>query len=382
MHVFTVNAGDNAGNHSSASVTYTVDADATAPTISISSPVAGQHYALGATINATYTCADPGGSGIASCTATPIITTVGTHAFKVTALDNAGNEASQTVSYTVDPDSTPPTITISSPVAGQHYALGTAINATFDCSDPGGSGVASCAVVTPVDTTVGTHTFRVDATDNAGNPASQSVTYTVDPDSTAPAISISSPVDGQHYALGAVPAGMFSCDDGAGTGVATCAATTPIVNVAGTHTFTVRATDLAGNATTRSVTYTIDAPAGGSGGGGGGTTNDDVSGSAGAAATPRIVLAARSSRAALGRGVTVSLSRLKARSRVTLRIRRGLRTIKTLRATANAAGTVRFKIRLSRAQLRTLRGRTLTLRFSTIAANGKPKVVTKKLKVF
>jgi hypothetical protein len=42
---------------------------------------------------------------------------------------------------------------------------------------------------------------------------------------------------------------------------------------------------------------------------------------------------------------------------------------------------VRFKIRLSRAQLRTLRGRTLTLRFSTIAANGKPKVVTKKLKV-
>jgi hypothetical protein len=64
-----------------------------------------------------------------------------------------------------------------------------------------------------------------------------------------------------------------------------------------------------------------------------------------------------------------------------LQIRRGLRTIKTLRATANAAGKATFKIRLTRAQLRTLRGKTLTLRFSTTAANGKKKVVTKRLRV-
>ena len=79
--------------------------------------------------------------------------------------------------------------------------------------------------------------------------------------------------------------------------------------------------------------------------------------------------------------MSVSLSGLKARSRVVLQVKRGLRTIKTIRATANAAGRATFKIRLSRAQLRTLRGKTLTLRFTTTAANGKSKVVTKKLRV-
>ena len=79
--------------------------------------------------------------------------------------------------------------------------------------------------------------------------------------------------------------------------------------------------------------------------------------------------------------MSLSLSHLKPRSRVELRVKRGLRTIKILTTNANAAGKATFKIRLTRAQLRTLRGKTLTLRLATTAANGKKKVVTKKLKV-
>ena len=378
-HTFTVNATDNAGNTATKSVTYTVDPDTTDPTIAITSPVNNQHYALGAPINAAYGCDDPGGSGIATCTATPVITTVGPHTFTVTATDDAGNDATKTVDYTVDPDSTAPAITITSPANGQHYPFGAPIDATYDCADPGGTGVTTCTA-TPVETAVGTHIFTVSAEDFAGNTATQSVTYTIDPDTTPPTIQITSPVDGQHYALGAAPGGAFNCDD-QGTGVATCAATTPIVNAAGARTFTVAATDNAGNSAMRSVTYFIDGPAGGGGTPGGGTPSGDGTGSTALPATPRILVAASASRAALGRGVTVSLSRLKPRSRVTLQIRRGLRTIKTLRATANASGTVRFRIRLSQAQRRTLRGKTLMLRFSTTAANGKKKVVTKRLKV-
>ena len=79
--------------------------------------------------------------------------------------------------------------------------------------------------------------------------------------------------------------------------------------------------------------------------------------------------------------MSLSLSGLKPRSRVELRVRRGLRTIKVIRATANSAGKVKLTLRFSRAQLRGLRGKTLTLRFATTAANGKKKVVTRKLRV-
>jgi len=97
--------------------------------------------------------------------------------------------------------------------------------------------------------------------------------------------------------------------------------------------------------------------------------------------TPRVTVPTQATTTRLIRGVSVSLSGLKPRSRVVLQIRRGTRTIKTLRATANSAGRVTFRIRLTRAQLRTLKGKTLTLRFTTTAANEKRKVVSKRLRV-
>jgi hypothetical protein len=82
-------------------------------------------------------------------------------------------------------DTTAPTITISSPADGAVYLLGQSVTASYTCQDEqDGSGLASCAGTVAsgasIDTaSVGSHSFSVQAADNAGNSASKSVTYQV-----------------------------------------------------------------------------------------------------------------------------------------------------------------------------------------------------------
>jgi hypothetical protein len=106
------------------------------------------------------------------------------------ATDSAGNTSAaststdNTVTFTAGgpTDTTPPTITITTPPNMAVYIKGQVVNANYGCSDA--SGVASCvgtvANGTPIDTaTVGAKTFTVNALDNAGNPGTASVTYYV-----------------------------------------------------------------------------------------------------------------------------------------------------------------------------------------------------------
>jgi len=79
-------------------------------------------------------------------------------------------------------DTTPLTISISAPIS-TIYTLHQAVAAQYSCSDVD-SGVATCLGSVPngsnIDTApIGTKTFTVNATDNAGNTASQTVTYEV-----------------------------------------------------------------------------------------------------------------------------------------------------------------------------------------------------------
>jgi lipopolysaccharide export system protein LptA len=106
-HTFTVDATDNAGNPSSATTYYTVLADTTAPTISIVTPADGATFTVGQAVNASYSCADTGGSGLVTCIgsvgngAAIDTASAGTKAFTVTATDQAGNTNSKVVHYTV-----------------------------------------------------------------------------------------------------------------------------------------------------------------------------------------------------------------------------------------------------------------------------------------
>jgi len=165
-------------------------------------------------------------------------------------------------------DTTAPTIAITTPVDGVHYGAGQSVMASYTCSDAGGSGVKSCDGSVPnfslIDTgTLGQHTFTVNAVDNAGNAASATVHYTVD-DRTNPIVTLVSPVDGRFYPANPSFKAAYTCvDDGGGSGIATCLGTTadgaPFdTSTEGPHTFTVTATDVAGNTTTKTATYRVD----------------------------------------------------------------------------------------------------------------------------
>ncbi|MEP6623904.1 MAG: hypothetical protein ABJC79_05650, partial [Acidimicrobiia bacterium] len=97
----------------------------------------------------------------------------------------------------------------------------------------------------------------------SSNPALS--TTTIAPiDTQGPAITIVRPAENASYAQNANVTAAYSCDDGVfGSGVASCLGTVPAGNpidtsALGAHTFTVTATDVAGNTpTTATVSYTV-----------------------------------------------------------------------------------------------------------------------------
>lgn len=184
-HTFSVHAVDYMGAEATVTHTYTVF-DVIPPTATIVTPAAGAEYPVGAQLYASYSCDDgPGGSGIVEggCIGTypngyPLPTNrAGTFTFTVDAFDGAGKHGTATVTYRVV-DRTPPEITIVAPVDGALYHVGDQITPSFSCHDDVDGSRVTCKA-TPVDTTPGTHTFRVDSVDSSGNASSASATYSV-----------------------------------------------------------------------------------------------------------------------------------------------------------------------------------------------------------
>jgi cyclophilin family peptidyl-prolyl cis-trans isomerase len=75
------------------------------PTITLSTPRDGSVFKIGQTVVPTYSCADAGGPGLASCTGSKTLDTslFGTFKYTVTAVDDAGDTATKSISYTIVP---------------------------------------------------------------------------------------------------------------------------------------------------------------------------------------------------------------------------------------------------------------------------------------
>jgi hypothetical protein len=255
------------------SLTGTTGCDTTPPTVDLRSPADGAQVGQGAELVVDFSCSDEGGSGLASCAGTVAdgerldTSQLGEVSVTVTARDEAGNQTVVTSTVTVV-DETKPTITLTTPADGAVYGLGEQVLADYSCADePNGSGLDSCegsvASGAPVDTgSLGEKTFTVEASDEAGNSDSKSVTYTV-ADRAAPTITLTTPAEGAVYALGEQVLADYSCsDEPNGSGVATCdgsaAAGAPLdTSRVGPKTFVVQTTDNAGNSASKTVAYSV-----------------------------------------------------------------------------------------------------------------------------
>ena len=113
------------------------------------------------------------------CGTVAVPDTTGT-TYMCSATNSAGSASNSVI---IKKDSVKPTVTITTPVNGASYALGSTVLAAYACSDAT-SGVDTCSGTVADGGAIktgsaGTKKFTVTSTDNAGNKTTQSVSYTV-----------------------------------------------------------------------------------------------------------------------------------------------------------------------------------------------------------
>jgi hypothetical protein len=253
----------SAGGTSSKSVT--IKRDAALPGSTITTPVNGATYAAGQAVPASYSCSDST-SGIAKCDGTvgngASIDTAsgGAKTFTVNVTDNAGNVRTIHANYTVVGDSTPPVVTPTvSGTMGSNGWYTSNVSVTWSVTD-GESAITAksgCDTASVASDTSGT-TITCSATSSGGTTTKSVI---IKRDATRPTAAITSPAAGATYTLNQSVTASYACSDPL-SGIASCTGTTLNglgINTSstGTKTFTVNATDLAGNTTSASVSYTV-----------------------------------------------------------------------------------------------------------------------------
>ena len=275
-HTFQVRAQSASGAPDPTPASQTFVVDSVAPDTQITGGPSGTVASTSATFTftstespATFQCSLDGGA-FSSCPAGYTGLSQGSHTFSVRAVDAAGNHDSTpaTQTWTVDtvaPDTTilvGPTGSVSSTSATFTYTS-TENPQAFQCQLDGGA-FGACPV-SYTGLSQGSHTFSVRAVDAAGNPDATPATrtWTVDtiaPDTTnlnGPTGSVSSTSATFTYTSTENPQ-AFQCQlDGAAFG--SCPAGYTGLSQ-GSHTFSVRAVDAAGNQdpTPATRTWTVD----------------------------------------------------------------------------------------------------------------------------
>lgn len=138
---------------------------------------------------------------------------------------------------------------------------------SFECRIDAGAW-APCVSGAPISTPEGNRTFAVRAKDKAGNTDPTPETYAWMVDTTPPVVTITTPPNRVHYTLRQPVTAVYDCNDPLSGGpppvasglVAPCSAPPVDTTRLGTRTFSVTATDRAGNSTTTTHAYVVDPP--------------------------------------------------------------------------------------------------------------------------
>jgi hypothetical protein len=256
----TVTCTNLAGTSVTAS--QTVNVDLTPPVISGTIvPQAGITGWYTPPVTVSFQCADAL-SGVAGSPAGGTTLTADTNGTNVTGTcyDVAGNVASTTVGP-VKIDRTPPSIQLQSivPLNAAGWSNQSPVTVTWACTDTG-SGPVSPTVSQQVSGNGTGFSATGTCMDVAGNSASATQTG-IKIDTVPPLVTFRSPADGAQYAQNSSVVASYTCAD-ALSGVATCTGTAANGQVlqlssTGTFSFTVTATDVAGNQTQITHSYTV-----------------------------------------------------------------------------------------------------------------------------
>ncbi len=230
---------------------------------------------LASEVSCTFECNLDAG-GWSSCTSPKSYTSLGqgSHTFQVRATDLATNQDSTPAGYTWTLDSVPPDTSIITKPA--NLTNSNSASFTFSCTGSCSSyecqldfgGFSSCVSgVTYSSLSEGDHNFQVRAQDAAGNYDLSPALYNWTRDATAPDTSIidmpsnpSASTSASFWFIASEFGSTFQCNLDAG-GWSTCTSPKSYTSLGqGSHTFQVRAADLATNqdSTPASYTWTID----------------------------------------------------------------------------------------------------------------------------
>jgi len=235
-------------------VQYTIGGTNTPPTVSLSSPTAGQTFAQGSAITLTAAANDSDGAinrvefyadGVllGQATSAPYSyswsgATVGSHVISAVAYDNAGaSTTSAAVSITVATSvpNVAPTVALTSPAAGQSFTQGSAIALAASASDSDGTvarvefyadgvklGQATSAPYSYSwsGATVGSHVLSAVAIDNGGastTSATISISVSASVPNVAPTVALTSPTVGQGFTQGSAITLAANASDSDGT---------------------------------------------------------------------------------------------------------------------------------------------------------------------
>ena len=195
----------------------------------------------------------------------------GSHTFQVRVRDAVGNVDPSPATRTWIVDLTAPDTTITSGPTGTVSATVAAFgftsnenNVTFSCSLDGGAMMPCTSPYSAMSMGQGSHTFSVAATDAAGHADPTPATRTWTVDTQPPDIQITqgpTGTSGPHVSF------SFTVSEGTAMCAVDAAAATPCTSPvsmnlpAGQHTFSVRATDSAGNQGSAARTWTVECAA-------------------------------------------------------------------------------------------------------------------------
>jgi hypothetical protein len=265
LHSISAKATDAATNESTASGPLLVRVDLTAPSVSADpdrAPNANNWY--NADVIVTFSGTDVGGSGIDSCDPPVTLGEGAGQSATGSCTDVAGNSASATASG-INIDKTAPSISVAldrAPGGSGWFNISTGRpTANFTCSDALSGLDGACPASVGPFADGANQTVSGSVTDKAGNSSSASLND-IDVDLGAPNVAITTPADGAIYTVGQLVQADYACSDALsglvpGSCTGTVADGANISTTPGAHSFTVTASDNAGN--TATLTHNYDA---------------------------------------------------------------------------------------------------------------------------